>query len=157
MDKTELLRTMRDAHAPIAAAAAGLTDADLVAEAPGMPGWTRKDVLAHIEWWHRRSIAVLEGVRSGEDPFPPGDEPWDLDAQNARTLEEHRHRPAADVRAGEPVSFEALVAAVESATDDELFGADAAPWLGGEPAARVVQGDTWDHYPEHVPHLGTRP
>ena len=51
MDKDTLLRQIRDTHAPIAAAAAEMDDDALMGPAFGMQGWTRKDVLAHIEWW----------------------------------------------------------------------------------------------------------
>ena len=152
MDKTELIAKMRDGHAPVEAAAAALSDGALLAQAPGMPGWTRKDVLAHIEWWHRHSMAVLAGVQSGVDPYPDSGEPWDVDVQNAQVLADNRDRPGADVREGEEASFKALVAAVEAAPDEALFESGLVPWLDG-PAARVVDGDTWDHYPEHVPHL----
>ncbi len=153
MDKTELLRAMRDAREPIEAAAATLTDEALHAEAPGMPGWTRKDVLAHIEYWHRHSTAVLAGVRSGEDPYPDDGEPFDIDGLNARVLAENRGRPGADVREGEAASFHALVAAVEAATDRELFDATVVPWLGDGNAADVVASDTYTHYPDHVQQL----
>ncbi len=153
MDKTELLRAIRDAHEPIEAAVATLTDEALHAETPGMPGWTRKDVLAHIEYWHRHSTAVLAGVRSGEDPDPDTGEPFDIDALNARVLAENRDRPGADVREGEEASFHQLVTAVETATDRELFDATVVAWLGDGNAADVVASDTYTHYPDHVPHL----
>ena len=153
MDKTDLLRAMRDGHAPIEAAVATLTDEALHAEAPGMPGWTRKDVLAHIEYWHRHSTAVLAGLRSGEDPDRAAGEPFDIDALNARVFAENRDRPGADVREGEEASYRLLVAAVEDASERELFETGAVPWLGEQTAADVVASDTYTHYPEHVPHL----
>jgi hypothetical protein len=153
MDRDTLLRDIRAGHAPIEAAAAALSDADLLAPAPGMDGWTRKDILAHLEWWHEHSSNVIEGVRSGVDPYPGNDEPWDLDAQNASTLAANRDRPAAEVRAGEAASYARLVALVEAATEDELFREDPHPWLDGT-VAETVREDTVEHYPEHVPHLG---
>jgi len=152
MDKTDLLRAMRDAHAPIAAAVATLSADALAAPAPGMDGWTRKDVLAHIEWWHRHSTAVLAGLRTGVDPYPSEGDDWNIDTHNARVLVDNRARSVADVRAGEAASFEELVAAVEAATDHELYDEGVQPWFG-QIAARMVDGDTWDHYPDHVPHL----
>ncbi|MDQ1322998.1 MAG: hypothetical protein QG587_332, partial [Chloroflexota bacterium] len=65
MDKTTLLREIRATHAFIETAAAEMDDDALLGPAPGMDGWTRKDVLAHIEWWSRHSAAVIEGARSG--------------------------------------------------------------------------------------------
>ena len=152
-DRAGALRAMRNTHAEIASALASLSDAALLADAPGMPGWTRKDVAAHIEWWHRHSTAVLRGLRSGVDPYPADGSAWDIDSHNARVLAENRARSAADVRAGEASSFEELVAAVEAATDHELFDEGVRAWLE-QTAIAMVAGDTWDHYPEHEPHLG---
>lgn len=151
MDKTELLNSMRLGHAALAEAAA-LSDETLAAEAPGMPGWTRKDVLAHVEFWHDHSTRVLAGLRAGVDPYPVTDESFDLDALNARVLAENRDRSAAQVRDGEAASFMRLMAAVEAATDHELFDAGVVQWLDGS-AAQMVAGDTFGHYPEHLPHL----
>ena len=151
-DRAGALRAMRSVHASIATAVASLSDAALLAEAPGMPGWTRKDVVAHVEWWHRHSTAVLRGLRSGVDPYPAEGDAWDIDTHNARVQAENRTRSAADVRAGEASSFDELVAAVEAATDGELFDEGVQPWFE-QTAIAMVAGDTWDHYPEHVPHL----
>jgi hypothetical protein len=152
MDKDTLLRGIHETHASLEAATAALDDDALLGPAPGMPGWTRKDVLAHVEWWNRHSVAVIEGVRTGADPWPGGDEPWDPDAWNARIQDENRDRPPLDVRRGEAASYEALVAAVEGATDDELFAEDPHPWLDGTLAETVLE-DSTAHYAEHLPHL----
>lgn len=154
MDKTELLAAIRATHAALEAAATALDDEALLAPAPGLDGWTRKDVLAHVEWCNRHAADVVEGVRSGVDPYPGSDneQPWDVDADNARVLEENRDRTAADIRHGEAASFVRLLAAVEGATDDALFGQDPQPWLAGT-LATTVEGDSTHHYPEHVPHL----
>jgi len=150
--KSALLDAMRGSHGAIASAAATLTDDELLAEAPVMSGWTRKDVLAHIEWWHRHSTAVLTGLRTGVDPYPDEGDDWNIDVHNARVLAESRDRSPADVRSGEAASFAELVAAVEAATDRELYDEGIQPWFA-QTGARMVDGDTWDHYPEHVPHL----
>ena len=153
MDKTTLLRDMHEAHAAFLAAADAIDDEALAGLAPGLDGWTRKDVLAHVEWWNDHSSDVIEGARTGVDPYPGGDEPWDPDAWNARIVEENRDRTAADVRAGEAVSFARLVAAVEGSTEEDLFAEDPHPWLDGT-IAETVAADSSRHYPEHVPHLG---
>jgi hypothetical protein len=152
MDKDTLLSQIRATHAPIEAAAGALDDEALAGPAPDMEGWTHKDVLAHLEWWNDHSTHVIGGNRSGIDPYPGDDEPWDPDAWNARILAENRLRPAADVRRGEATSFARLLAAVEGATDGELFTQDPHPWLDGTVAETVI-ADSVDHYPEHVPHL----
>ena len=152
MDKMTLLAAIRETHAALAAAIEKLDEKALAGDVADMPGWTRKDVIAHVEWWNRHSVEVILGSRSGVDPYPGGDEPWDADAWNARILSEHRHRAAADVIRGEADSFADLVAAVESATDQELFTEDPHPWLDGTVAETVIE-DSSNHYPEHVAHL----
>jgi hypothetical protein len=153
MDRHELLQAIRDAHAPLEAALTTLDDDALLADAPGMPGWTRKDVLAHIEAWTRHSTAIVDGVRRGVDPYPDTGEPWDLDAFNARVLAENRGRDAADVRRAEAASFAELLASIEATDDATLFGPPPVPWLD-ETLAEAIAADTTGHYPEHVPHLG---
>jgi len=152
MDKTELLAAIHATHDALTAAAAALDDDALAGPAAEMEGWTRKDVLAHVEWWTTHSANVLEGVRSGVDPYPGSDEPWDPDAWNARILLENRDRSADDVRRGEADSFARLVAAIEGATDEELFGENPHPWLDGTAAETVIE-DSTRHYPDHVAHL----
>ena len=152
MDKDTLLRRIHETHAPIEAAAAALDDDALLGPAPDMNGWMRKDVLAHVEWWSRRSVEVIEGARSGVDPYPGGDEPWDPDAWNARILAENRDRTADDVRRGEADAFARLVAAVDGATGEELFTEDPHPWLDGTVAETVIE-DSVAHYPDHLAHL----
>lgn len=151
MDKATLLRDIRATHGPIEAAA-GFDDATLLGLAPGLDGWTRKDVLAHVEWWNTHSAAVVEAVRTGIDPYPGDDDTWDPDAWNARILADNRDRTPDDVRRGEAASFARLVAAIEGSTDEELFGEDPHPWLDGT-AAETVAEDSTLHYPDHVPHL----
>jgi hypothetical protein len=152
MDKIELLAAIHATHAELTAAAAALDDDALAGPAPEMEGWTRKDILAHVEWWTTHSANVLEGVRSGVDPYPGSDVPWDSDAWNARILAENKDRSADDVRRGEADSFARLVAAVEGATDEELFAADPHPWLDGTAAETVIE-DSTRHYPDHLAHL----
>jgi hypothetical protein len=153
MDKDTLLRQMLETHGPLEVAVAALDHEAMRGPAPGMAGWTRKDVLAHVEWWNQHSVDVIEGARSGVDPYPGGDEPWDVDAFNARILAENRDRSPADVRRGEAASFRRLVDAVEATPEAQLFAEDPHPWLDGT-VAETIADDSTRHYPEHVPHLG---
>jgi hypothetical protein len=152
MDRDELLRAIRAAHAPIEAALTSLDEDALLDDAPGMPGWTRKDVLAHVEAWTRHAIAVVDGVRTGVDPYPDDGEDWDLDAFNARVLAENRDRDPGDIRRGEAESFTALLAALEGIDQAALFADAPVPWLEGT-LADAVASDSTGHWPEHVAHL----
>jgi hypothetical protein len=152
MDKPTLLRDMRETHAGIHAAVAALDDDALLAEAPGMPGWTRKEVLAHLEWWSDHSAMVVTALLAGQEPYDRG-VPFDLDVHNARIRDEARSRPADDIRRGEAEAFERVLAAVEAAPEDALLEAGRFAWLDDEPLVETVAWDTVRHYPEHLPHL----
>jgi hypothetical protein len=154
MDKSTLLAQIRDTHTTFEAAASDLDDEALLAPAPGMDGWTKKDVLAHIAWWSDHSATIVEALLAGEEPYDRGG-PFDLDAHNAKILADNRDRPAADVRRGESDAYRRLVAAVEAASDKDLFVVGRFAWLDSDEGLwATVEGDSSAHYPEHVPHLG---
>lgn len=153
MDKPTLLADIRRTHAELDAAAAALTEPALLAEAPGMAGWTRKDVLAHVEWWSDHSARVVDALLAGREPYAREGEPFDIDVHNARVLAESRARSLDDVRRGEADAYRRVVAAVEAAPDTDLFEAGRFAWLGGEALAATVAADTSEHYSEHLPHL----
>ena len=152
MDKQSYLAEIQATHEPIAAAAARLSDDAWADPIPGMDGWTRKDALAHIGWWSDHSVRVITALLAGEEPYPRAPD-FDINAQNRSILEEFRGRDAAAVRAFEAAAFERLVAAVEAASEEDLFTADRFPWLGEDTLAIAVAWDSSKHYPEHLPHL----
>jgi len=151
MDKTTLLRSMDEAHATLAGLVASLSDEALDAPAPGMDGWTRKDVLHHIAWWHDHAAGVVEALCAGREPY--GADTWDVDAWNAWTLTEGRSSTALATRTEEAQSFVRLVAAVEPASPARLFEAGHFAWMEDRALADTVEGDSFGHYPEHLPHL----
>ena len=155
MDKPTLLADIQRTHAELLAAAGNLDEAALLAPVPGMDGWTRKDVLHHVAWWTDHSANVVESLTAGREPYDRiGD--WNLDAHNAKVLAEGRAMSPAEVRAEEAASYVRVVAAVEAASEDELFEANRYAWIDGGSLSDVVVGDTSGHWPEHVPHLAPR-
>lgn len=153
MDKATLLTRIREAHARLADAARALDDAALQAPAPGMEGWTRKDVLAHVGWWSDHSTCVIEALRAGREPYDQASRPG-IDDLNAQILAEHRDETASEVRRAEAEAYERLVAAVEAASEDELFRVGRFPWLeDDEPLAETVEWDSTRHYAGHLEQL----
>jgi hypothetical protein len=152
MDKQALLAQIRATHEPIAAAVTRLADDAWSDPIPDMGGWTRKDALAHLGWWSDHSVRVITALRAGEVPYERNPD-FDINAQNRSILEEFRERDAGDVRAYEAAAFLRLVAAVETASEEDLFTADRFPWLGEDTLAVAVAWDSTKHYPEHLPHL----
>ncbi len=150
MDKHELIAALRIDHDRLRAVIDGLSDADLSLPAQGE--WTRGDVVAHIEWWERHSSQVIVALQEGRDPYP-SDEPFDLDARNARVFEESRGRSAPDLRSGEAAAWADLVRAIGGAEDPDLFEPGRFAWTAGEPLVEIIHGDTDRHWAEHLPHL----
>src|SRR5215468_10078873 len=130
IDKATLLRRMRATHADLEAAVGSLDDDALGAPAPGMDGWTRKDVVAHVAWWSDHSARVITALRAGREPYPRDDR--GIDDLNARILDEHRDEAPDEVRRSEREAFERVVAAVEASSDEDLFTVGRFPWLGTE-------------------------
>lgn len=147
MNRATLLTTIRMGRDRLDAALAALPDetmADRVDEA-----WTRKDVLAHIEAWERRVVTLLDRLRAAETP----DDHVETDALNHQFYRESRDRTLADVRAGELGAYQALVAAVEGATDQELFDGTHFAWTEGDPFEEWFRANADEHYDEHLEQL----
>jgi hypothetical protein len=152
MNKQTFLAEIRATHEPLVTVVGTLADDAWAEPLPDMNGWTRKDALAHVGWWSDHSARVVTALRAGGVPYER-DPDFDIDAQNRSILEEFRDRDPGEVRAFEAAAFERLVAAVEAASDEDLFRADRFPWLGEETLATAVAWDSSKHYPEHLRHL----
>lgn len=152
MDKQTFLEAIRATHQPLAAAAADLSDQAWAEALPDMDGWTRKDALAHVGWWSDHSARVIAALRAGEPAEEDGPD-FDIDVQNRTILETFRDHDPAAVRAYEADAFERLVAAVEGASEEELFAPRRYPSLQEDTLAAAVEWDSTKHYPEHLPHL----
>jgi hypothetical protein len=151
VDKQELIRTTQEAHQRVTGMIRRVPDERLLE--PAMDDWTGKDVLAHLAWWHDHSALVIEGLRAGREPYDRDDPGNGTDAFNERVHREHAGDPPELVRRAFDESFSRLLAALEPATDEELFAEDRWPWLGGEALAETVLWDSSRHYEDHREHL----
>ena len=150
MDRAALRGAIVEGRHRLDAALATFDDeamADRIDEA-----WRRQDVVAHLEAWERRVVDLLCALRSGE-PLP---EPAEIDELNDRFHAASRERSLADVRRGERAAYEAMLAAIDGATDEELFDGGHFAWTEGEPLADWFRGNGDEHYDEHLDQL-TRP
>lgn len=143
----EMLRLVFDGYRELEAALARVP-ADGWAAARGADGWSPKEQLGHVTFWES---VLLWRADPGRVPEGPRDVPWgDTDGVNARLREWLASQEEAAVRAraaevhGEVL---ALVGGIGDAKMDEVPAnaiGDDRPWW------RVVAGETWTHYPEHV-------
>jgi hypothetical protein len=151
VDKPELIRTIRGAHQNLARTIEDIPDASLLE--PVMNDWTRKDLLAHMAWWHDHSVLVIESLRAGRQPYDGTAPKNTTDALNERTHREHLADPPERTRQAFDESFTRLLAALERVTDDELFADDRWPWLSGEALVETILWDSSRHYDAHREHL----
>ena len=139
--------TLRDAidagRARLDADLAAISDAAMLERIDD--AWTRKDVLAHLEAWERRVVALLDILRAGAEP----DDDGDTDQLNERFYRAGRDRALDDVRAGEREAYAAVLAAIDGASDEELFDGHHFAWTDGDPLADWFRGNTDEHYDEH--------
>jgi hypothetical protein len=147
MDKSELIRTIQDAHQRMADSIAQISDERLLE--PATDDWTGKDLLAHMAWWHDHSAFVIECLRAGRQPYDGADPANATDARNEQTHREHLADPPGVTRRAFNESFDRLLAALEPVSDEELFAADRFPWLEGEPLAEMILWDSSRHYDAH--------
>jgi hypothetical protein len=150
MTRTQLLDAIRTGRRTLEDTLAGYGDAAMVERVDET--WTRKDVVAHLGAWERRVVRLLEQLRSGA----PSEPAVETDELNERYWLGSRDRSLGEVRAGEREAYEALLAAIDGATDEELFDGSHFAWTEGEPLAAWFRGNSDEHYAEHLEQL-TRP
>jgi len=116
-------------------------------------GWTIKDIIAHVdfyEWW------VAEFIRTRDWPVvDPSLQIAELEPRNIAIYEFHRDRELDDVLGESAAIHQSLIDAISGLSDREYHD----PNLLGPPpdddwsVAKMVEGNTRDHYPQHIPHI----
>ena len=152
VDKTQLLEWITASRAELDAIISPISDAQMTA--PGAEGeLSVKDLLAHVSWWERRTLAALAYAARGEAPSKlaaEGEGEAGVNRVNAETFTANRDRPLVDVRAEYTRSGRDLMAALEGYSEADLFGAAGLSKILEFPALDLIAGDTYLHYPDHV-------
>ena len=118
---------------------------------PGLPGgWSVKDVIAHVNWYEREMVILLETSELA------GSELWQLpaDERNMPIHEQNKELPLEEVLAESNRVFESLWEQVSELADGDLMEAsrfdqmpeDWEPW-------QVIASNTYEHYQEHIPDI----
>lgn len=147
MDRRMLRESIEAGRDRLDRTLAGLDDAAMLDRVEG--DWTRKDVVAHIEAWERRLLALVAALRAG-DPPPAAVE---TDELNERFFQANRDRSLDDVRSGERDAYRRMLAAIDEASDEELFDGRHFAWTGGDPLADWFRANGDEHYDEHLEQL----
>jgi hypothetical protein len=150
INKATLLDNMQRGYAALEAVLTPL-DQDQVTTAGVNGDWSIKDILAHIVTWQQVLVDRLQAATRGEKPATllDGTEE-EVDRLNAQFYEESKGRPFAQVLADFRTSYWQIVEIVQTISDEELTDPHRFAWMGGEPLWRLIAGDTYGHYPEHI-------
>ena len=140
MSKAQLLDELRDEQARFDALLHDIGEEHMTQ--PGVAGaWSIKDVVAHLTFWRRRTVARFQAALRNE-PLPP--EPWpaevgtadEIDARddqiNAWNYANDRDRPLADVLRESNEVFEQLVATVAAFPEADLLNPERFSWIAPE-------------------------
>ncbi len=109
--------------------------------------WTLTDVIAHVTWYEKQMVGVLEARRFA------GSDLWELptDERNEIIREENAGRRHAEVLDDARRTHERMVELLEGLTDEELYDPAAFPGMPEEwTPAQVFEGNMFDHYEGHA-------
>jgi hypothetical protein len=145
----EFIEKVRAGRAQIDALINAL-DETRMEEAIDGDGWTVKDVIAHLTWYEREMVGMLQRHNLA------GSELWNAstDERNRVITAENHERPLGEVRAESGMVFRQLVETLESLDEEDLhkparfadMPSDWRPW-------QILAENTYEHYVAHVPAL----
>lgn len=134
--RDDLARRGREAHERLDALLAALSEEQMTR--PGVTGdWSVKDHLAHLTWWGRRVITVLNGGADPLDVMPGGEKTED--EINANVYAANHDRSLADVRADFEATHRDMQRLIETISDETLAKREG--W---------ISGNSDYHYNEHI-------
>jgi len=74
----------------------------------------------------------------------------DIDRLNAQFYRESKSRPLADILSELRISYARIVEMVQNTSEADLTDPERFTWMSGQPLWRLVAGDAYAHYPEHI-------
>jgi hypothetical protein len=116
---------------------------DRMGDRLGEDGWTRKQMLAHVDAWHELAFKRLNDFALTGARQELRDE---VDAVNARVARAAEGRTAGEIATNTEASYRRLRRLVENLADKQLLAHSGWP-------AELIAGDTYEHYAEHLADL----
>jgi hypothetical protein len=151
LDKSKLLDLIRAEYAFAERTLALLKPEQM--EIGGVCGfWSAKDVIAHLMWWEEITLRWLADAERGivltvpEEGFG-----WDqFDELNDQYYQIHKDRSLEDILADFRRVQQAILAKVETMSDEELAGGGRYAGMFSDSPADAIAGDTHLHYQKHL-------
>ena len=150
IDKAKLLDQMSTSYAALEEILAHLDKTQYFTEGV-IPGWSIKDILAHIASWHHRLLMWLDAAVRNEEPTISGpDNVEEMDAINAQFYQENKARPLDEVLTDFRTTRQQIMDIVQAMPEEDLMSPHRFAWTRGEPLWQAIAGDTYEHYREHI-------
>jgi hypothetical protein len=150
MTREEILGKIKQAHANLVSAVAGIPD-DVMTTRPVIDWWTPKDMLGHVAMWERVAVQFIDDYRRDGVPVSLGlEDDAAIDAYNKRGAALRRDWSLVRIRAEFDAAFRDLIAAVEKLSDAQLNMPLPAPWNSDVTLERLIAWNSYEHEPEHT-------
>jgi hypothetical protein len=124
-----------------------------------LPGWSTKDVIAHLWAWQQISVARMEAALQDREPKFPGwvaglHPDWEENANqtNAWIYETYHPQPWSTVYQNWREGFQHFLQLGEAVSEIHLLDSGRYPWLEGRPLALILLA-SYDHHQEHLEKL----
>ena len=148
--KASALKEMNTSYTALEAILASLDKTQYFIEGV-IPGWSIKDILAHISSWHHRLYQLLDAALNNQKPAISGPENLaGVDALNAQFYRENKSLPLEDVLADFRNTYQHILSIVQVMPEEDLLNPHRFSWSRGEPLWKSIAGDTYEHYQEHI-------
>jgi uncharacterized damage-inducible protein DinB len=116
---------------------------------PGAVGvWSVKDVLAHIAFWERNAVSIVQATARGEAPLLSDDD--ETERTNASVVAQYYQRALSAVIADWQQAREELLEALENLEDEDLNDPARFPWSDGRTLLDRIAVNSYDHEQEHI-------
>jgi hypothetical protein len=146
VSKLDFIEGVRRSREEWEAGISGIPQAEMLE--PGFCGdWSLKDVLAHISWYEREMIHVLQSRRF------EGSNLWEvsLEDRNAAIFKENEGRPLDEILIEAESSYYQLIDLLEALDEKELNDAASFPGMPLEwKPWQVLASNTYEHYDDHL-------
>lgn len=150
MKRDEILQVIKEQHAELDAALAGIP-ADQLTKRPIVNWWTVKDLLGHVALWEQVALKFIREYKQDGAPKQLGiKDDDDLDRYNKRGVAMRRDLALETIRVELDATYRALITAIESLSDADLVKPLPEPWSDGATLERLIAVNSYQHMPEHL-------
>ncbi len=150
VNKASILTQLSSSYTALEQLLASLDEKDYLRQGV-IPGWSIKDIVAHINSWHHRLLTLLNAAIRNEVPSLTGPENVEeLDKLNENFYQENKSLSLNTVLTDFHTSYQHIFDITQAMPEEELINPHKFTWMHGQPIWQSIAGDTYEHYQEHL-------